>query len=182
VRRYRAGVADLSGQLGDALSATERSRMSALRSQLIEQRVPERLATRIASLESLHPALDLVETAMAARLDIGFAAKAYFDIGERIGLTWIRDQIEGLAAEGHWQAVARGTLSDNLYSLQRRISAAVLACPGRTPGARVELWLSRRAAAVDALKRIIVDIRTGVAPDFATLSVALQAVRRLGEV
>ena len=181
VRRYGAGVAALSQQLGTALSATEQSRLSALRSQLIEQRVPERLASRLASLESLHPALDLVETAMAARLEIGFAAQAYFDIGERIGLTWIRAQIEGLAAEGHWQAVARGTLSDNLYSLQRRITAAVLACPGRTPAARVELWLSRRAAAVEALKRIIVDVRTGVAPDFATLSVALQAVRRLGE-
>ena len=181
VRRYRAGVSILLQQLGENLSATEQSRMSEQRSRLIEQRVPERLATRIASLESLHPALDLVEIAMAARLDIGFAAKTYFAIGERIGLTWIRDRIDALTADGHWQAVARGTLSDNLYSLQRRITAAVLACPGRLPAARLDLWISRRAAEVDALKRIIVDVRTGTVPDFATLSVALQAVRRLAQ-
>jgi len=116
---------------------------------------------------------------MAARLDIGFAAKAYFDVGERIGLTWIKDQIETLPAEGHWQAVARGTLRDNLYELQRKITAALLSCKGKLPGARVDQWLARRRAAVDTLRRIVVDLRTGAVADFATLSVALQAVRRL---
>ena len=179
VRRYAAPVAQLSQRLGAALSATERARMNTQRSQLIEQHVPEALASRLAALEFLHCALDLVETATAAHRDVGFAAKAYFDIGERIGLTWIKDQIETLAAEGHWQAVARSTLSDNLFALQRRITAAVLACRGRSPDARVDDWLARHAVPVESLKRVVVDLRTGAAPDFATLSVALQAVRRL---
>ena len=179
VRRYAAPVAALSRNLGDVLSATEQARLRVLRSRLIEQRVPEELATRIASLESLHCSLDLVEAAMASRLEIGIAARAYFDIGERIGLTWIKDQIETLPAEGHWQAVARGTLSDNLYELQRKITGAVLTCKGKEPGARVDRWLQDHSAAVESLKRIVVDLRTGTAPDFATLSVALQAVRRL---
>ncbi|MEA3150610.1 MAG: glutamate dehydrogenase, partial [Gammaproteobacteria bacterium] len=137
--------------------------------------------SRIASLDSLHCALDVVEAAMAARLQVGFAAQTYFDIGERIGLTWIKDQIETLAAEGHWQAVARSTLSDNLYALQRKITGVVLACKGKTPGLRVDQWLQHRSVAVESLKRIVVDLRTGTAPDFATLSVALQAVRRLAQ-
>ena len=126
--------------------------MSVLRSQLVEQRVPEHLASRIASLEALHCALDLVEVARAARVRIGYAAKAYFDLGERIGLTWIKEQIESLAADGHWQGVARGTLRDNLYELQRKITAAVLACKGRDAGARVGHWIARHAAPLDALE------------------------------
>ena len=181
VRRYGAPVAELSRSLSDALCATARARMAAQRSQLIEQRVPERLASQIASLESLHCALDVVEAAMAARLDVGFAARAYFEIGERIGLTWIKDQIETLPAEGHWQAVARSTLTDNLYALQRKVTGAVLACKGKSPATRVDQWLQHRSAAVESLKRIVVDLRTGTAPDFATLSVALQAVRRLAQ-
>jgi glutamate dehydrogenase len=180
VSRYAAPVAELSEQLGGVLSATEQARLRVLRSRLIEQQVPEALATRIASLDWLHCALDLVETATAARVAIGFAARAYFDVAERIGLTWIKDQIETLPAEGHWQAVARGTLGDNLYELQRKITAAVLACRGRGPAARVDRWLAAHSASALSLKRIVVDLRTGAAPDFATLSVALQAVRRLG--
>jgi len=72
-------------------------------------------------------------------------------------------------------------LRDNLYALQRKITGAVLACQGRDAASRVDQWLGRHAAPVESLKRIIVDLRTGAAPDFATLSVAIQAVRRLAQ-
>ena len=179
VRRYGAPVMELTQEFSNVLSGTEQARLGVLRSRLIEQKVPDELATRIASLDTLHCALDLAEVAMASRLKISYAAKAYFDIGERIGLTWIKDQIETLPAEGHWQAVARSTLGDNLYELQRKITAAVLAGKGANPAARVDRWLAAHAGGIDSLKRIVVDLRTGAAPDFATLSVALQAVRRL---
>jgi glutamate dehydrogenase len=179
VSRYGAKVAELLRELPQLLSVTERARLDAQRTQLIGQHMPESLATRIASLDALHGALDLVEVALAARVAVGYAARAYFDAGERMSLNWIKEQIEGLAVDGHWHAVARGTLRDNLYYLHRRITLAVLGCKGREPATRVDLWMSRHAATIDALKRVVVDLRTGLSPDFATLSVALQAVRRL---
>jgi glutamate dehydrogenase len=123
----------------------------------------------------------LAEVATTAHVDIRYAAKAYFDLGERIGLTWIKEQIESLTAEGHWQGVARGTLRDNLYALQRTITGAALACTGRDARSRVDQWTRLHSGAVESLKRIVVDLRTGSQPDFATLSVALQAVRRLAQ-
>ncbi len=181
VLRYASKVGELFHELSGVLSATEQARLNVLRSQLIDQHVPEELAARIASLEVLHCALDLVEVAMKARASIGYAAKAYFELGDRIGLTWIKDQIESLAAEGHWQAVARGSLRDNLFQLQRKITGAVLACKGRDAEARVDHWIARHLPSVETLKRVVVDLRTGSPPDFATLSVALQAVRRLAQ-
>jgi glutamate dehydrogenase len=86
-----------------------------------------------------------------------------------------------LAVEGQWQAAARRTVRDDLYGLQRKITGAALECRGRDANARVDEWIRRRAAPVDILKRIVVDLRTGSPPDFATLSVALQAVRRLAQ-
>ena len=181
VRRYGAPVSELSRELHSVLSPTARATMSEARSRLIEQHVPEQLAARIASLETLHAALDLVEVATAARVTIEYAAKAYFELGERIGLTWIKDQIDRLGVDGQWQAAARRTMRDDLYALQRKITAAVLKCRGRDTTARVDQWSARRAASLDALRRIVVDLRLSSAPDFATLSVALQAVRRLAQ-
>ena len=112
--------------------------MSEARSRLVEQHVPEQLAARIASLETLHCALDLVEVATAARVTMVYAAKAYFELGERIGLNWIKEQIDSLAVEGQWQAAARRTVRDELYGLQRRITGAALECKGRDPVARVD--------------------------------------------
>ncbi len=181
VSRYAAKVTELFHGLAGVLGITAQARMSALRSQLIAQHVPEQLAARIASLDELHPALDLAEVSRTARVKIGYAATAYFDLGERIGLTWIKEQIDNLAADGHWQAVARSTLRDNLYALQSRITLAALKFKGREAAARVDHWLSRHSAGVDSLKRVVVDLRTGSPPDFATISVALQAVRRLAQ-
>src|SRR6202142_1217867 len=98
---------------------------------------------------------------MQARVKIVYAARAYFDIGERIGLTWIKEQIEGLPVDGHWQAGGRGPLHGHLYTLRREITGAVRKCKGRDPGARVDRWSAARAGPVDSLKRIVVDLRTG---------------------
>jgi glutamate dehydrogenase len=181
VRRYGAPVSELARELNGVLSATARAAMGEARPRLIEQHVPEQLAARIASLDTLHCALDLVEVATGGRVTIGYAGKVYFELGERIGLAWIKQQIEGLGVEGQWQAAARRTMRDDLYALQRKVTAAVLKCRGRDAAARVDQWSGRHAASLEALKRIVVDLRTGLAPDFATLSVALQAVRRLSQ-
>ena len=181
VRRYAAGTSELIREIAAVLGPSELARFAAQRAQLIEQLVPDPLASRIAALEALHSALDLVDVCAASRMPIVYAAQVYFDLGERIGLAWIKQQIESLAADGHWHAVARSTLRDNLYALQRRITTAALACAGGSPAARVAAWMAGHRAEIDYLNGLIVDLRTGAAPDFATLSVALQSVRRLAE-
>ena len=179
VRHFAAPVAELTHAIGAASGPVEHARQAAQRAALVAQGLPEALAGRIASLESLHSALDLVEISKASRLPISFAATAYFDIGERIGLDWLKQQIEALEGGGHWHAVAHSALLDNLYELQRKITGAALACRGRTAAARVSAWLEARAGAIGTLNSLLTDLRTGPAPDFATLSVALESVRHL---
>ncbi|HUX72768.1 MAG TPA: NAD-glutamate dehydrogenase [Steroidobacteraceae bacterium] len=181
VRRYAAGTAELMRQLAAVLGAGERARYDAERLRLIGEKVPERLAERIASLEALHGALDLVEASAASRSPIGFAAQAYFDLGERIGLAWIKEQIESLAADGHWHAVARSALRDSLFALHSKITRSALGCGKGGAAARVDAWMAGRRAEIDLLQSLVVDLRTGAAADFATLSVALQSVRRLAD-
>jgi glutamate dehydrogenase len=54
VLRYAAKVGELFRGLTDVLGVTEQARLRVLRSHLIEQHVPEDLASRIASVEVLH--------------------------------------------------------------------------------------------------------------------------------
>jgi NAD-specific glutamate dehydrogenase len=52
----------------------------------------------------------------------------------------------------------------------------------KDPEKAVGAWLAAHRQPVEALQRTVNDMRTGgVAADFPTLSVALQAVRRLAE-
>ena len=54
------------------------------------------LAARIASLEALNAALDIVEISAAHRVSVAETARVYFEVGTRIGFDWLRARIEKL--------------------------------------------------------------------------------------
>ena len=109
-----------------------------------------------------------------------FVALVYFEIGRGLALDWIRDQIENLQVEGRWQAVARGTLRDNLYQLQATLTDQVIRNHrGTNPVDRVSTWLTRHQSQISHANQTLNDMRSGGNLDFATLSVALQEIRKL---
>ncbi|HSD74680.1 MAG TPA: NAD-glutamate dehydrogenase [Steroidobacteraceae bacterium] len=182
VSRLAPGVARLAGHLEQVLTGAELRRYRESVERLRDNRVPESIAVRIAGLTPMHAALDIVETAQAVDVDVLYAARTYFALGERLNLDWIREQIETLSIDGHWQAVARGALRDNLYNLQRSLASKVLARGNsKDPISAIDGWLSKRKEQLDFIRRTVTDMRTSVAADFPTLSVALQAVRRMAE-
>jgi len=180
VKRYGPRIQELYREIAGGLGEGEAVQHVARRQRLLQEGAPEALANRLAVLEPLHAALDMVDVATARRVPVLFAARMYSELGERLGLSWLKQQIDSLGAEGHWQAVARVTLRENLYALQRRLTASALMEKGGQPIARLDRWMARRNAEVEYLKRVLIDMRTSASPDFATLSVALQSVRRIG--
>ncbi|HXS90455.1 MAG TPA: NAD-glutamate dehydrogenase [Steroidobacteraceae bacterium] len=182
VSRLRRGLADLDAALPGVLSGTDQAFFESRRAQYREANVPEALAKRMASLAALRSGPDLVEIAENAKLPVTTAARVYFGVGTALQLDWIREQIESLGVEGHWQAVARTTLRDNIYNLQRVLCTQVLSeSRQRAPEQAVQAWVARHQKAVDYLRQTVNDMRSLPEMDFATLSVALQAVRRMAE-
>ncbi|HEY7379224.1 MAG TPA: NAD-glutamate dehydrogenase, partial [Steroidobacteraceae bacterium] len=182
VSRLAPGIARLGQNLDKLLVGGALDRYQEAAAALRKSGVPDSIAARIAGLAPMHAALDIVEVAQSTHRDEDVTGRAYFHLCERLSLDWIREQIEGLAIEGHWQAVARGTLRDNLYSLQRQLTAKALAGRRREPVAAVDAWIAAHQAHGDYISRIVSDMRSGLTADFPTVSVALQAVRRLAEL
>jgi len=89
-------------------------------------------------------------------------------------------EIERLPVDGTWQAMARGGLRDAALQVQRAVATRVLAAPGAGPvAARLDRWLGRHARALAAWQRTLADMRAAGSADFATLSVGVDAVRKL---
>jgi glutamate dehydrogenase len=180
VARLQPGLGELADAAPRLVSGRLAERIAAKRRRYLEARVPERIATRVATLELLNSGLDVVDVATARRLPIVATAQAYLHLGAVLDLDWLRLQIESLGATGHWQSVARGTLRDNLYALHRSVTDSILARARRgDPKRAVDAWLAERGAAHEHLRRTLADMASGATPDFATLSVALQSLRRL---
>ena len=182
VAEFRKGVRQLATEISHALSGGERERFENTKKRHIEAGVPAELAGRIACLESNNAALDIVELASAHRAGVAETAKVYFDVGMRVGLDWLREQVEQLPVEGPWQAVARTGLRDSALRIHRRLTERILA--GKAEGseaARVGAWVQRAGEGLAHWQRMLTDMRAAGASDFATLSVGIESLRKLAD-
>jgi len=181
VGRLRPGIRELANALPQWLEGVEREAFNRRAARLSEAGVPASLARHVAACTALASAPDIVELAQAHRLSVAAAARTYFGVGSEFGLDWLRDRIEELDIQGHWQAVARGSLREALYDAHRSLTHRVLSeTRERDPARAVQAWREKNAADAAHARGIVDDIRAQPSvADFASLSVALQALRRL---
>jgi glutamate dehydrogenase len=180
VREFRAGVQELEAVISAAVTGGELARFGEARTHYVEAGLPAPLAARIASLEALNAALDIVEICATHKVKVADAARVYFEVGSRIGFDWLRARIEKLTVDGPWQAIARSGLRDGALRVQRRLTERVLARKGRGSAAdRVGAWVEGAGKELAHWQRTLTDMRAAGASDFATLTVGLEAVRKL---
>jgi glutamate dehydrogenase len=108
-------------------------------------------------------------------------AGAYFLVGDKLNLSWLRTQIAGLPAESHWQTLAKMALSEDVSALQSKIASLVfkLSPEVREPSALINEWETQNKGELDRIRLLLADVRSAGVPDFSMLSVA---VRELGRV
>src|SRR5579863_5503838 len=180
VRTFRDGVRQLEAETPGVLTGTELVRFDEARKHYSDAGLPPPLASRIAALEALNAALDIVEVAASHKVSVAETARVYFEVGTRIGCDWLQSRIEGLTVEGQWQAIARSGLRDAALRVHRRLAERVLARKDRGAApARVTAWIESGGKELAHSHRTIADMRAADAGDFATLTVGLEALRKL---
>jgi glutamate dehydrogenase len=152
--------------------------------QYVDVGVPEALARRIAAIGPLYAGMDMVDVARQSKLPVEAVAKVYFHIGRELQLDWLRGKIEDLPVDGHWQAVARGTLREDLYAQQRELTAQALGASrdARAAAKQLEQWLDSHAARLEHARHVLSDMKAANIADFPSLSVALQEIRKLARL
>jgi glutamate dehydrogenase len=182
VAEFRKGVRQLESEIINFLSGADRERFESVRTEHIEAGVPAGLATRIASLGANNAALDIVEIATRHEVGVAEAARVYFEIGARVGLDWLRDQIEQLSVEGPWQAIARTGLRDAAMRIHRRLAERILSRTEQGAAhARVTAWVAAGGDDLARWQRTLAQMRSSAAVDFASLSVGVESVRKLAD-
>ncbi|HVL36268.1 MAG TPA: NAD-glutamate dehydrogenase, partial [Burkholderiales bacterium] len=133
---------------------------------------------------ALYSALDIVEVAGAPeRLEE--VARLHFALAGELEVPWLRAAIGMLAADNHWQALAKAALRDDLAAMLRTLTADALPArpqdveAGGEPAARVAAWKARNATLHARFQQILADLRAAEAPDLAMLSVAMRELRNL---
>jgi glutamate dehydrogenase len=183
VEYFGPGIAALSEHLPELVVGSEREALER-RSQAFQAAgVPAELATRVAGLDALLSALDLVDISNATGCPGADVASAYFKVGAELDLHWLRERIAALPRGDRWQTLARAALREDLYTQHRHIATEVVEAgpPDASIDDRLAVWLAEDAATVERCRQSMAAIKHGGVHDLTTLSVALREVRTLAQ-
>src|SRR5262249_26026629 len=143
----------------------------------VAREVPADLARWVAAMVPAYSAFEIVNVAADTGSDVIETAGIYFDLGGRLQITRLRDQIIALPRDDRWNTMARGALRDDLYAA---LVYDVLKVTGPgTPEQRLAEWAERNSDAVARTTQTLTKIWETERSSLATLSVAVRAVRSL---
>jgi glutamate dehydrogenase len=178
--QHQSAAHELLHNLPDWISPEYRQAWEGQVQTLTGGGVPDALARRLASVSLLGGLLDVVELAEDHGVELEWAARLYFQVGEEVRSPWLLRQIQAMQAQGRWQALARASLRDDCYRSHRQLTAAALASAGDSPQARLESWRARHAAGLAFVRERLHEIDAGDQISFQHLTVAVRDLAHLG--
>ena len=180
IDNFAPSVAELAERLPKLLDAGERSRVDVAAARYVAQGVPQDLALRVVTFDTLYATLDIAEVAASMKRPVELVAAVYFDLGNKLGLSWLREKIATLPGDKHWQMLAKSAMQDDLSGLQRAFAGTVLAnAADASPAKLVAAWQDVNRRPLERAAQLLAELRAVPAPDAAMLSVALRELRSL---
>jgi glutamate dehydrogenase len=181
IEHFRAGAGRVAALFPQILPDAEQAAFKAAASRLEKEGVPGELAVRIAAMDALFNALDIVEVADSLKREIEPVARLHFALAGELDLPWLRAHIGMLSADNHWETLAKAALRDDLASMLRALTADVLRtdAPPTDPAALISAWKARNAVLYERFRQVLADLRSSESADLAMLSVAMRELRNL---
>ena len=183
VEHFAAGVKAIAADLDKFLSSQERVGLTLAAEKLSQSNVPKDLARRLVNFEPLYSALDIVEIAFETKRSVEEVAGVYFVVGGRLNLSWLRRQIDDLAGDSHWQALAKTGLREDVSCLQTELTSLVLKLSPKVsaPDALINEWEAQSKTELERSRQLLADLQSAGKLDLSMLSVALRELTKLAD-
>ncbi len=129
------------------------------------------------------PALGIIQAARLTNEKPQRVAEVFHEIGSRLELPWMIQQVTRLEVRDAWQAQARETFRDDIDRQQLALTTSVLKLEAgsRDTQERVAQWLEQHAELHRRWCRLIEEVRSGSEGGFALFAVAVRELVDLAE-
>ncbi|MDR5897886.1 NAD-glutamate dehydrogenase [Halomonas vilamensis] len=183
VEYFAPRLAQLQEGVGELLSGEELDRWRERREALLNAGVPDALAGSVAAAPSLYSGLGIIQAARLTNEKPQRVAEVFYEIGSRLELPWMIQQVTQLDVRDAWQAQARETFRDDIDRQQLALTTSVLRLDAgsRTPEERVVQWLEQHVELHRRWCRLIDEVRSGSESGFALFAVAVRELVDLAE-
>ena len=180
---YGPGAQELAQKLDRLISAELGQRIHETTDLHVKAGAPAALAFRIASLDVIASACDIIRIAAGVKRSAESVARVYFAIGSRLGFDWLRARTKALSAENAWQRMAVTAVIDDLYAQQTDLTAKLARERSRAGSADavIEGWLTgnRHAPAIHRIEMLLSELKSAKSVDLSMVLVANREIRSL---
>ena len=180
---YKPTLSYLSTHLTELLVSEEVETVSSEEATLVNKGVPENIATRIAQLTSIYPAMDIADLSEKSDQKLDVIAKTFFELGASLDIHWFLNQINSQPVANHWQGLARASFREDLDCQQRVLTDVVLKSHASSTNIGhkniIELWLKDNAEQVGRWLQTLSDFKVGQTHEFAKFSVVMRELMLL---
>lgn len=179
IQDFGPAIEELSKQLPNLLDLNDKETFDLAVHYLIEQNVPEKIAKNIAACNTLFTSLDIVEASKKHKLKLMDVAKAYYQIGNRLELNWLREVMNAYTVENSWDELARSGFRDDLDRVQRQLSSTVLLMKVdsekiKTIEERIDFWMQQNQLLINRWQKLISDVKSSENASYVAYSVVLR--------
>ncbi|MGP9678500.1 NAD-glutamate dehydrogenase [Halomonas sp. AOP27-A1-41] len=183
IEYFAPRLAQLQEEMGELLSGEELDAWRQRRDELQDAGVPEALASTVAAAPSLYAGLGIIQAARVTNEKPQRVAEVFYEIGSRLELPWMSQQVTQLGVRDAWQVQARETFRDDIDRQQLALTTSVLKLEAgsRDTQERVDQWLEQHADLHRRWCRLIDEVRSGSEGGFALFAVAVRELVDLAE-
>lgn len=180
VEEFRDSIAQIKNGFPRVLAASNRLIQKRRVKRYLNAGTPPSIANTIAEFAALSRGLDIAELAHSEAGRLSDISTIYFDVGERIQLSWLSKKVRDLPITNHWHGLGRAALLNDLALTQKQITARILKSGSGKGKSAVRNWIAAHQADNERLAQMIQDLQKSSEFDFSMLSVAVSAANQLG--
>lgn len=177
VTLYRSGIAEIEARLNDALFGQTREGWRARGAALAEQGVPANLAARIAALQDLVAAPDIVLVAHRTGRPVSEIAATHFAVGDIFQLGALSGAARDIAVSDYFDRLALDRTIDAIAAAHRKLTAEV-AAQGKPGPEAVASWSKARGVEIGRIRAAV----DSIVASGLTLSKLTVAASLLGDL
>ncbi|MGK2858711.1 MAG: NAD-glutamate dehydrogenase, partial [Thermoanaerobaculia bacterium] len=181
IDQFRPRIAALHIALSAVLSESDWAEVRVKAHDIEMWGLPTDLALRLASLEKLAAAFDIVRMSLDGGFSSEDVGRVYFALGERLHLDQLYAAARAGGGDSPWQKAAADALLEDAYACHGRISSKILETSDANSVDPVGTWLGGRPAVMSRIDQLINELRGVQAIDLAMVTVAVRLLRALAD-
>ena len=170
---FQKPLIHMKERLPELLIGDNKQRVDRLADEYMNNNVPESLAHLVAMSPSILAMLDIVVAANQTQQPLERMAKAYFCVGERLNISWVRNCLIHYRVYDRWSALARSALRNDIDFLQRQLAIKVINCDAENDSveSKFDKWSNSQKQLVNMWCKRLNEVRSVNTVDLVMFSV-----------